>query len=59
MSAKNIQDYVGGEGTLAFSHGETQKILEITILESDVRKFNVVVPIPFVFCIVCNCKGTA
>ena len=38
MSAKNNHDYVGGEGTLAFSHGETQKVLEITILESDVRK---------------------
>ena len=37
MSAKNNRDYIGGEGVLAFSHGETQKILEITILDSDVR----------------------
>ena len=37
MSAKSNTDYIGGEGTLSFSHGETQKNLEITILETDVR----------------------
>ena len=36
MSAKNNTDYIGGEGTLSFSHGETQKNVEITILETDV-----------------------
>ena len=37
MSAKNNKDYVGGEGTLTFSHGETQKTIDISILDSDVR----------------------
>lgn len=36
MSAASGKDYISGEGTLVFGHGETQKILEIAILDTDV-----------------------
>ncbi|XP_053387424.1 sodium/calcium exchanger 3-like isoform X2 [Mercenaria mercenaria] len=35
MSAKSGKDYISGEGTLEFQHGETQKTIEITILDTD------------------------
>lgn len=37
MSAKSGKDYISGEGTLEFAHGETQKIIDVTVLDTDVR----------------------
>jgi len=37
LTAVNGKDYIGGEGTLLFEHGETSKSLEIHILDSGVR----------------------
>ena len=36
MSAKSHKDYVGADGILAFSHGETQKTVDILIIDTDV-----------------------
>ena len=42
MSAKTNKDYIGGEGTLSFSHGETEKTIGITILDTNVRYLDIV-----------------
>ncbi|XP_069124879.1 sodium/calcium exchanger 3-like isoform X2 [Argopecten irradians] len=34
LTAVNAKDYIGGEGTLNFEHGETSKVLVLTILDS-------------------------
>ena len=36
MSATAGKDYISGEGVLVFSHGETQKTIDILILATDV-----------------------
>lgn len=36
MSAVSGKDYISGEGTLEFANGETQKTIEVTILDTDV-----------------------
>jgi len=36
MSARSGKDYMAGEGTLEFGHGETQKTIEVAILDSEV-----------------------
>lgn len=36
LSAQSGKDYVSSEGTLEFKHGETQKTIELTILDTDV-----------------------
>jgi len=41
LTAVSGQDYTGGEGSLAFEHGETAKMIEITI-------HNDLVSIPYV-----------
>ncbi|XP_060076840.1 sodium/calcium exchanger 2-like [Ylistrum balloti] len=34
LTAVNAKDYIGGDGTLTFEHGETSKVLVLTILDS-------------------------
>lgn len=36
LTAVHGKDYIGGEGTLSFAHGESTKTLAITVLDSEV-----------------------
>lgn len=38
LSAQSGKDYIASEGTLEFKHGETQKTIELLILDSDVSE---------------------
>ena len=37
LTALHNKDYIGGEGTLTFEHGETSKTINLKILETNVR----------------------
>ena len=51
MSAKSNKDYVGADGILAFSHGETQKTVDILIIDTDVSlNFRNATPFLCVYC---------
>lgn len=36
LTAVHNKDYIGGEGTLTFEHGETSKTINLKILETNV-----------------------
>lgn len=36
LTAINGRDFIGGEGTITFEHGETMKLLEIPIVDDQV-----------------------
>lgn len=39
LSAQSGKDYIASEGALEFKHGETQKTIELTILDTDVSRY--------------------